>query len=523
MLKRLIKSGRFLLFAIALCLAGCAPRASFVILSGSENESLAPILKEFGDKHSVNIEMKYKGSVDIMLDLAENTAVFDAVWPASSMWIGMGDKKHIVKDQKSIMVSPVVFGIKKSVAEKLGFVGREVKVADILAAIERKELKFAMTSASQSNSGASAYLGFLYALLDGKQMMTREDLENPQLQERITKLLAGINRTSGSSGWLKELFLKGDFDAMVNYESIIIETNQELIKQGREPLYVVYPVDGLVLSDSPLGYCSRGNPAKEKHFLALQAYLLSAPVQQRIAGLGRRVGLGGMGATYDKRVFRPEWGLSTDKILSPITLPPADVIYEALAKYQTLFRKPSLTVFCLDFSGSMANGGAQQVKEAMSLLLTPERAQAFLLQSGRKDVTIVIPFNNTPMNEWKVTGNDPAALRGLLENIMACHPDGGTDIYSPAIKGLRELAALDRDAYLPAVIIMTDGQSNTGAALSDLLAARSQTGRDIPVFSIMFGNADPAQLKAIADASRATTFDGRKDLVGAFRKVKGYN
>ena len=32
---------------------------------------------------------------------------------------------------------------------------------------------------------------------------------------------------------------------MVNYESVVIETNQELLKEGREPLYAIYPVDGL--------------------------------------------------------------------------------------------------------------------------------------------------------------------------------------------------------------------------------------------------------------------------------------
>jgi len=502
--------------------SGCGQRSRFTIISGSENETLAPILERFGGKNNVSVEMKYKGSVDIMLDLGADTIDYDAVWPASSMWIGMGDKKYRVKNQKSILVSPVVFGIKKSVAEKLGFVGRDVKVAEILSAIKRKELTFAMTSASQSNSGASAYLGFLYALLGGKQP-TKADLDNKELQDRVTSLLAGINRSSGSSGWLKELFLRGNFDAMVNYESLIIETNEELVKQGREPLYVVYPVDGLVLGDSPLGYCNRGDAEKEKLFLKLQDYLLSAPVQQEIAGLGRRVGLGGMGASYDKNVFKPEWGIQTEKILSPITLPSSDLIYQALEMYQTQFRKPSITVFCLDFSGSMQGDGERQVKDAMGLLLTPSRARQYLMQPGKNDVTIVIPFSSAPRAEWIVTGDNPDSLAALLDKIKACIPDGGTDIYTPAIKGMQDLSAFDLTKYMPAVIVMTDGKSNTGANLNDLTAARAKTGRDIPVFSVMFGEASADQLREMTDASLGTLFDGRKDLVTAFRKVKGYN
>jgi hypothetical protein len=151
------------------------------------------------------------------------------------------------------MTSPVVFGIKKSVAQRLGFVGREVRVKDILEAIKAKRLSFAMTSASQSNSGASAYLGFLYALLGNPDLLTKADLARPELKTGIRSLLSGINRSSGSSAWLKDLFLASDYDAMVNYESLIIETNHELVKSGKEALYVVYPVDGIVMSDFPLG------------------------------------------------------------------------------------------------------------------------------------------------------------------------------------------------------------------------------------------------------------------------------
>ena len=59
------------------------------------------------------------------------------------------------------MTSPVVWGIKKSVAEQLGFVGKDVTVQQLSDAVQSKKLKFAMTSASQSNSGASSLYGLL--------------------------------------------------------------------------------------------------------------------------------------------------------------------------------------------------------------------------------------------------------------------------------------------------------------------------------------------------------------------------
>lgn len=46
---------------------------------------------------------------------------------------------------------------------------------------------------------------------------------------------------------------------------------------------------------------------------------------------------------------------------------------------------------------------------------------------------------------------------------------------------------------------------------------------DILVFSIMFADANPNQLEVLATLTNARVFDGRKDLIDALRKVKGYN
>ena len=43
------------------------------------------------------------------------------VWPASSLWLTLGDAGHKVKYAESISTTPVVFGIRKSLAQELGF------------------------------------------------------------------------------------------------------------------------------------------------------------------------------------------------------------------------------------------------------------------------------------------------------------------------------------------------------------------------------------------------------------------
>lgn len=321
-----------------------ADETTLRILSGSENQELENIIQDSARNAGIRVEMDYKGSVDIMRELENGAEGYDAVWPASSIWISLGDKNHMIKHSQSVSITPVVFGIRRSLAEELGFTGRDVSVQDILNAITDKKMTFCMTSATQSNSGASAYIGFLYALLGKQEGLTAEDLRNETLRENIRALLGGVDRSSGSSDWLKDLFLSGDYDAMVNYECLIIDANEQLEAEGKEPLFVVYPYDGLSIADSPLGYVDHGDETKEEAFLAFQENLLSGESQSAIEATGRRITANGV-SDENKDVFNSSWGIDTERILSPIQMPSADVLMEALNVYQTSFKKPSLNIY----------------------------------------------------------------------------------------------------------------------------------------------------------------------------------
>lgn len=500
-----------------------------VLLSGSENKSLEPILHEFERKSSSRLRIEYLGSVDTMLRLESGAAGADAVWPANSLWIDLGDRQHLVKKSASIMRSPVVLGVKKSVADRLGWIGHDVDVKQIVEAAGAHRLRLMMTSATQSNSGACAYLGYLSALSGSPEVLSRKHLDRPALRSGVRKLLASVDRSSGSSGWLKELFLQryDRFDAMVNYEAVLIETNQELVAQGKEPLYAIYPRDGLTIADSPLGYVDHGNESKARLFQQLQDYLLSPDVQKQIQATGRRVGLAGLDTSGgDPNVFKPNWGIRLDRVLNPIRMPQAPVIREALDLYQTALRKPSLTAFCVDCSGSMEGKGITSVRQSLHLLLDQDQSRQYLLQAAPDDKNLVIPFNHSILGEWSASGNKPDALQGLLQQVDGMRADGATDIYSPVMRALDRLRTDPRRATsFPAVILMTDGMSNRGPGLADLkrYLVEHTDADDIPVFAIMFGDASPEQLQQIADATSGRVFDGRTDLVRAFREARGYN
>ena len=532
-IKRMIAS--FLLVSVALSLlTACAfsshsdskadavlgsGRSVLRILSGSENAELEPILEEFAQREGIRIEMTYQGSLDIMRLLGEEHIPYDAVWPASSLWLTVGDTEHRVKHAESISLSPVVFGIRKSLAEELGFIGKEVSVKDLLKAIQSGELSFCMTSATQSNSGASAYIGFLYALLGNPEVITAEDLQSEELKKQMKELLAGVDRSSGSSDWLKDMFLQGSYDAMVNYECLMIQANQELEQRGEEPLYVVYPYDGLSLADSPLGYVDQGEESKEELFLKLQEYLLSEQAQDKIQRTGRRSGYTGI-SDANKDVFRADWGIQPERVLVPIRMPAADVLFECLNLYQTEFKKPSLNVYCLDYSGSMDGEGNDQLVEAMEQLLIQENAQRNFLQASKDEVNILIPFNSDVIDTYTAVGSG-RELEALFDIVKEQKVGGGTDMYTAAVQGITMLMEYDLSQYTPAIILLTDGQSS--GSLHTFETAYTQMGREVPVFSIMFGDADETQLEQLAQYTNARVFDGRENLTDAFRKVKGYN
>ena len=494
-------------------------RQTLKIVSGSENQELEPILEEFSEKSGIRIEMTYQGSLDIMRTLGQETIEYDAVWPASSLWLNVGDTEHRIKHAESISITPVVFGIRQSLAEELGFVGREVSVRDLLDAITDGKLRFCMTSATQSNSGASAYIGFLYALLGNPDMITEEDLQSPRLQADIQNLFSGVDRSSGSSDWLKDMFLDGGYDAMVNYECLIIQANEELESRGEETLYVVYPYDGLTLADSPLGYVDQGDEKKEEAFLKLQEYLLSEEVQNEIQRTGRRTGYTGI-SEENKEVFRTDWGVQPDRVLSTMRMPSTEVLFKALNLYQTDFKKPSLNIYCLDHSGSMSGKGNEQLTAAMEQLLIQENAEKNFLQASRDEVNVLIFFDDQILAEYTAAGSGKE-LEELYDRVAEQETGSGTDMYLAADEALKVLSGYDLSQYTPAIILLTDGMS--GGSYDMFMENYRALNMDVPVFSIMFGDADPEQLEQLAEATNARVFDGREDLIDAFRKVKGYN
>ena len=492
----------------------------FKLISSTENKDLESAILEFAKKEDIDLEIEYAGTIDIMQKLNSGEK-YDAVWASNSIWLYMLDSSKVSTiNSKSISTNPVVFGITESKAKELGFIGKEIYTKDIVDAIKAGKLKFSMPNPTRTNTGATAYLGLLSTLAGNPEVLRSEHLQEETLKEDLVSLFSGMERSSGSEDFLEELFLNGKYEALITYEFSIINMNKKLVAQGKEPLYMLYPIDGVSISDSPLALIKNGNDTKKEQFKKLQDFMLSDEGQKILAEKGRRTWYGGVKTNVDQTIFNKEWGIDTTKYIVPVKYPNTDIIKKALAMYQTEFRKPVHTAFCLDFSGSMSGDGYEQLKAAMDYILNEESASRDLLQFSEKDKITVIPFSSNVIDVWNTENG--IQTQTLLKNINSLKPFGGTNIYDSAIEALEKLDSDNLEEYNLSVILMTDGQANTGT-FRDLRNYYNTQNKNIPIYSIMFGDAYEKELLDIAKLTNAKVFNGKVDLLQAFKEVRGYN
>jgi Ca-activated chloride channel family protein len=510
-----------------LALSACSPShgPDFTILSGSENQVLEPLVQEFCAARRATCTMRYQGSLDIGLALkGAGDPGADAVWPAASIWIDMLDTSRRVKSAKSIAQMPVILGVRRPLADNLGWVGAKVTSKDILAAVQSGKLRFLMTSATQSNSGAAAYLAMLAAAIGKSDLIEAGDLDKPEVLDKARALLKSVQRSAGSSGWLAELYLEGErsgapFDAMWNYEAVIKETNDQLVADRKDALYGIHPEDGVSVADSPLGFIDRTRGKEvEQFFDELQAFLLSDTAQARIAETGRRVELARAKASRAD----PATNIDPGRPITVVRPPEASVIQKALAIYQEALRRPSLTALCLDLSGSMQGKGETELLEAMRFLFTPQRTREAFVQWSKADEIFVLPFSDHVFWADHSSGEETQQA-ALLDDALKLRAGGGTDFYTCSAEALKAMKpTLDRGDHLPAIVIMTDGKSQGN--MSTFEEPWIADGRRVPVFGVTFGtDADRSQLDRLAKLTGGRVFDGTKSLTDAFRAVRGYN
>ncbi|MFC0041566.1 VWA domain-containing protein [Actinomadura rayongensis] len=524
------RRGTAVLAAAVLALAagcdatGAESGGTLRILASSELADLRPVLAAARKDIGVTVKLDYTGTIDGVQQVVDGTAerAHDAIWFSSNRYLALqpGARAALGPSVKT-MASPVVLGLRASVAHGLGWDRTRPTWAAIAAAAGAKRFTYGMTNPVSSNSGFSALVGVTAALADTGAALDTAAVD--RVAPKLRGFFAAQRLTSGSSGWLSDTYAAdpGRVDGLVNYESVLLTLNAS----GKlpEPLTLVYPSDGVVTADYPLTLLSSAPRNASDTFRRLTAYLLRPAVQRKI-----------MDATHRRPVVpgvRPSAGFGPEppELPFPARRQAADALIDA---YFNRLRRPSRTVYVLDVSGSMEGSRLASLKSALTALTGADTSLSGRFQRfhDREEVTL-LPFSDKPgpPATYVVPERNPGAELARIRNYAGgLRARGGTAIYDSlerAFAVVGEQAAREPDR-LTSIVLMSDGESNAGADAGDFRAwygTRPAALRGVPVFPILFGESATGEMNDLATLTRGRTFDARtQSLSSVFREIRGY-
>jgi Ca-activated chloride channel family protein len=280
-------------------------------------------------------------------------------------------------------------------------------------------------------------------------------------------------------------------------ETTLVDFN---LRRGSQPkLVAIYPDEGTFVSDSP--YLILQAPwvdkAERDGALAFQRFIASHVTPQLAAKYGFRP------ADPTQPPVAPvdaANGVDPKQPAQVLGMPEPSVV----ARIQKAWfenRKAANIELVVDTSGSMSDQSklshAQQgLKEFLDQLSPRDRVGMIAFSSDVREVAPLVPF-----------AQGEAALRAGVDGLF---PQGETAVDA----GVADVARLRDREHINAVVVLTDGQNNTGQQNMDGLLPRLQahTGTEaapIRVFTIAYGSDASTQiLDRIASASDGQSFVG---------------
>ncbi|MFF3344321.1 substrate-binding domain-containing protein [Streptomyces sp. NPDC002779] len=473
------------------------------VLASSELADMTPVLDRVEQDTGIKVDATYLGTLDAVELLAKGgtDGKFDAVWLSSNDYLRLRpEAARKVVSETPVMSSPVAIGVRPDTVRELGWKPEQVTWSQVERAVRDGKLTYGMTDPARSNSGFATLVSVASALSGAQSALTDADVD--RARPRLKEFFRGQRLTSGSSGWLAAAYQRrGDVDAMLNYESVL---------KGIPDLTVIRPSDGVVTADYPLSTLAATDAGTRETVRRLAEALRGPDLQQEITDL-----------THRRPVVAsvtPGAGLDTGRrreLPFPGGRSVADGLLDA---YENELRRPSRTVYVLDTSGSMRGDRLTRLKSALTGLTGDFRE--------REEVTLM-PFGSDvkSVRTHVVDPADPASgLDAIREDTAALTAEGDTAIYTSLEEAYGHLGA-GRDTFT-SIVLMTDGENTAGAEAAEFDAFYAGLDRDrrgTPVFPILFGDSDRAELEHIADLTGGRLFDARQgSLDGAFEEIRGY-
>lgn len=512
------------------------------VLATSDLKDLEPLAAQIRSATGVDVQFRFGGTMESTQEVLSGDSGGkpkpDVAWFANAKYLlsdAAGQGK--VKLQEKIMLSPMAVGVSKSDAARNGWDKPDAKLtwADITRAAKAGKLQYALSNPATSNQGFMALLGVVAAAGGKGEALTAADVD----RTAIADFLKGYKIVGDNSTYLADQFARQQgtrANAFINYESWLLTLNAS--GKLREPLHLIYPFEGVTTADYPFMLL---NDARRADYLKVVDYLKGDAAQLWLARQTLRRPMRAEVAAQVADIL-PARGVQVELPFSP-DRQLADGLIDA---YLNEFRKPIASTFVLDTSGSMQGKRREQLVEAIHYLagadatltgrvakLTnrerlwflpfsdrPRDPVAFEIPAGSKVAKGVLPQADT---EAKL-----AELRRVRDAADELKMAGGTALYDAVLTGLQNMLEERKrnPDYQYSVVAFTDGKSNIGRRLDDFRRAYEQLPEDvrgIPVFMVLFGEADAGELKTLVEITGGKVFDARKTpLYAVFKDIRAY-
>ncbi len=512
------------------------------VLATSDLKDIEPLAGQIKAATGVDVQFRFGGTMESTQEVLSGDSAGkpapDVAWFANAKYLlsdAAGQRK--VKLQEKIMLSPMAVGVSRSDAEKNGWTKPDARLtwADITRAAKAGKLQYALSNPATSNQGFMALLGVVAAAGGKGEALTAADVD----RGAIADFLKGYKIVGDNSTYLAEQFIKGQgtrANAFINYESWLLSLNAS--GKLREPLHLIYPFEGVSTADYPFMLL---NDARRADYQKVVDYLKSDPAQLWLARQTLRRPIKPEVAAQVADLL-PARGMQVELPFSP-DRQLADGLIDA---YLNEFRRPIASTFVLDTSGSMQGKRREQLVEAIHYLAGADASlTGRVAKLTNRERLWFLPFSDRvgepvrfeiPAGSRVAKGVAPqvdtdaklAELKRVRDTADELRMAGGTAMYDAVLTGLQNMLEERKrnPDYQYSVVAFTDGKSNMGRRLDDFKRAYEQLPEDvrgIPVFMVLFGEADAADLKALVEITGGKVFDARKTpLYAVFKDIRAY-
>ena len=459
----------------------------------------------------------------------KNGTLKTTVWsPSASTWLEVlrqeTGNQGVSVSSEPLVLTPVVIGMWKPMAEALGWPGKPIGWSDMLGLIKDPQgwgkfghpewgrFSWGHTDPEISTSALSTLIAEFYAATGKQQGLTAADVQSDTSQQFVRDLGQGIKHYGYNTLIFSQNMKKfgmSYISAFPMEEITLIDFNK--VDPPATPLVAIYPKEGTFWHDDPYIVMATATAEEQQAAKAFYDFLLTDESQRMAMGYGFRPANVNVPLADP---ISPAYGVQTQGVQTILEVPKADVIV-AVKNSWAVNRKRADIMLVVDISGSMEGDKLESTKAGLESflqrILPDDRVGLITFSSS---ATQVVP--PAPLSESRI------ALQTAIGDMRA---SGKTAVFDAVDLASQSLASLPQtsEERIQAIVLLSDGADNSSRmSIDQLKGSFDETG--VSIFPVAYGaDADRSILDAIAEFSRTIVVAGDTgDIAQIFENLSRY-